>query len=97
MGERLNVGKYRLEAGTNDGAGEGRGKDGTAAGDFHGHVGDAAGIGMIAVEAQFIGYEKPDEDTTCEADSQPEDIDKGKGLFPEEVSEGEFQVVFDHI
>jgi hypothetical protein len=97
VGERLDVGKYRPEAGANDGAGKGGGKDSTAAGDFHGHAGDTVGIGMKPVEAKFVGDEEPDKDTAGEADGQAEDIDKGKGLFPEEVSEGEFKVVPDHM
>jgi hypothetical protein len=60
MGERLNVGEYRLEAVANDGTGHGSGKDSTAAGDFHGNAGDTAGIGMKAVEAKFIGDKETD-------------------------------------
>lgn len=97
MGERLDVGEYRLEAGANDGARHGSGKDSTAARGFHGHAGDTVGIGMKAIEAEFIGYEKTNEDATDQADGQAKDIDEGKGLFAKEVPEGEFQVIFNHI
>ena len=96
-GEGLDGGEDGFEAGSYAGAGDGCGVDRTAGGIFGGDAGDAGCVLMEGVEAQLVGNKEPDQDAAGQADGQPEDIDKRKGFFPEEVSEGEFQVVLYHI
>ena len=95
-GEGLDGGEDGFEAGAYAGAGDGRGVDCAAGGIFGSDAGDAGCVLMEGVEAELVGEEEPDEDAAGQADSQAEDIDKGKGFFPEQVAESELEVTFQH-
>jgi hypothetical protein len=62
----------------------------------HRYTDDPVGFGIERVEAQFIGDIEADKDTTDEACGETEDVYKGKDFFPEEVAEGQFEIVPDH-
>ena len=87
MGKVLDGREDGFEALPYDGAGHGVEVKGAAGGAFRGDAGDAGGFAVEVVEAELVGDEEADEDAAGEADGEAEDIDKGKGFFPEEMAD----------
>jgi hypothetical protein len=57
---------------------------------------DAICVCVIFVKAQLIRDVQSDEQAAGDADRQTEEIYKAEALVPEEVSEGDFEIVAKH-
>jgi hypothetical protein len=56
----------------------------------HDHPVDAVGAGMEAVEAELMPDEKQDQQAAGQTHGQADDVDRGEGLVPAEITESDF-------
>ena len=82
-GEVFYVGEDLFEPWADPGAGDGYFRSGAALAVFHRDPGNAEGIGVKSVKTELVADEQADQDATGQADGEAENIDEGKGLFPD--------------
>ena len=57
---------------------------------------DPLRVGMVTIIAQFVLNIKHDKNAAGHPESKSENVDSGVSLVLEEVTEGDFQVVYEH-